>query len=168
MSYHSTAQLTDSLLVVTAERSYVISPHDQQHFLQAWQDRRALGPTRQWPHQVQPRWPLNTLFFSDAIVTGLFSTALLLCLALFAYLLWILPELPADLPLQFDLLGQFDRTSAKSALLALPFIGMTVIAVNALLGTLIYYRDHVAAYLLWGSLVVMQLGLWGATLTIIP
>ena len=44
--------------------------------------------------------------------------------------------------------------------------GAIVLGLNTLLGSLIYRREKVAAYLLWGSAIVMQIFLWLAVLTI--
>jgi uncharacterized membrane protein len=96
----------------------------------------------------------------------LLGLAGLICLALFGYLAFIFPDLPASLPVHFNALGRADRIDDKSTLLILPAAGAIVLIVNALLGELFYRQEKVAAYLLWGSATVMQICLWVALYTI--
>ena len=42
---HTTSRLAHSLVVVTADCAYIVSPHDPAGFIQAWEARRGLGPT---------------------------------------------------------------------------------------------------------------------------
>jgi hypothetical protein len=165
--FHATAPLAKSLLVVTSDRTYVISPRHPDRFLQAWQNRQSLGPTQQWSAGVQRSWPLNTPFLADPLAWVLLGSAGLLWLALLGYLAFIFSDLPASLPVHFNALGHADRIANKSTLFILPAVGAIVLIANALLGELIYRREKVAAYLLWGSTIVMQVCLWIAVLTII-
>jgi uncharacterized membrane protein len=86
----------------------------------------------------------------------------------FGYLTLNFADLPASLPIHFNSLGQADRIANKSALFTLPLAGALVFILNGLLGGMVYGRDKVAAYLLWGSALMMQVCLWIALLTIIP
>jgi uncharacterized membrane protein len=97
---------------------------------------------------------------------GLLGAAAAVYLALIGYLSLIYADLPAALPIHFDALGQADRIAEKSTLLTLPAAGGIVLGLNAILGSFIYRWDTVAAYLLWGSAIVMQVFLWIAVLTI--
>jgi hypothetical protein len=162
----ATATVNDSLLVIAADRSYLISPRQPEAFLQAWQLRQPLGPTQDWSAGVVRSWPLNKPILTDSLTWGLLGAAAVIYLALVGYLSLIYAELPAVLPIHFDALGQADRVAEKSALLTLPAAGGIVLGVNLLLGSLIYRWDEVAAYLLWGSAIVMQVFLWIAVLTI--
>ncbi|MFC1976593.1 PH domain-containing protein [Chloroflexota bacterium] len=165
--FHTTTSVANSLLVVTPNRTYVISPRHPDRFLQAWQDRQSLGPTQEWSTRVQRSWPLNTPFLADPLAWSLLGLAGLFWLALAGYLAAVYAELPAALPVHFNALGHADRIADKSTLLILPAVGVVVLIINALLGELIYRREKVAAYLLWGSTIVMQVCLWIAVLTII-
>lgn len=166
VQYHTTAELSESLLVVTPGQTYVISPLQPDRFLKAWHIRQALGPTQQWAAHIEYGWPLNTFFFTDALVRWLLGAALLICLALFAYLSSIFPGLPPNLPIHFDALGQADRIANKSALLLLPVAGILMIGLNTFFGSFVYQQEKTAAYLLWGSTVTVQLCLWVALLTL--
>jgi len=162
----ATAELNDSLLVVASDQSYLISPCQPEAFLQAWQLRQPMGPTQQWSADVVRNWPLNKPILTDTLTWGLLGAAAAIYLALIGYLSLIYADLPAALPIHFDALGQADRIAEKSTLLTLPAAGGIILGLNAILGSLIYRWDRVAAYLLWGSAIVMQVFLWIAVLTI--
>jgi uncharacterized membrane protein len=166
LKFHTTASLADSLLIVASDYTYVISPFHPDQFLKAWQARQSLGPTHQWPTGVYRSWPLNTPLLVDSLAWWLLGLAGLVCLALFGYLAFVFPDLPASLPVHFNALGRTDRIADKSTLLILPTAGVIILVGNALLGELIYRQEKVAAYLLWGSAAMMQICLWVAVYTI--
>ena len=162
----TTAGLSHSLLVVTSDQSYLISPRQPDDFFKAWQVRQPLGPTQRWSTGTYRSWPLNSPILTDPLTWWLLGTAVLIYLALFGYLSVIFADLPSALPIHFNALGQADRIADKSALLTLPAAGAIVLGLNAVLGSVIYGREKIAAYLLWGSAIIMQLFLWIAVLTI--
>jgi hypothetical protein len=166
VQYHTTAELSESLLVVTPSQTYAISPLHPDRFIRAWSMRQSLGPTQHWSPHIEYEWPLNTFFFTDTLVRWLLGVALLICLALFGYLSSIFPDLPTNLPIHFDALGQADRIANKSALLLLPLAGILIIGLNTLFGSFVYQQEKTAAYLLWGSTLTLQLCLWVALLTL--
>jgi hypothetical protein len=166
LKFFAAAPLTDSLLVVTGRHTYVISPRQADYFLRAWQIRYSLGPTQAWSGRPRRSWPLNTPLFIDPLAGWLLGFAGLVWLALLAYLAFSFSALPAALPVHFNALGHADRIAAKSSLFILPVGGAIVWVVNALLGELVYQREKIAAYLLWGCAAVMQVCLWLALLTL--
>jgi hypothetical protein len=166
LKFRATAPLTQSLLIVTADEAYVISPNRPDSFLKAWQTRQGLGPTQQWTMQVHRQWPLNIRLLVDPLTWWLVAGSALLGLALFGYIALRYPELPQALPVHFDSLGRADRIANKVTLFILSAAGAIVWSMNAILGGLIYRREKVAAYLLWGVAIVVQLCLWVAVLTI--
>ena len=167
LTFRSTAPLAQSLLVVTTNQTYVISPRQPEAFLKALQARRELGPTQQWTVQIRRTWPLNKPLLNDPLTWWLLGAASLICLALLGYISSRYTGLPPSLPIHFNSLGHADRIADKNVLYLLPAAGFLVLIVNALLGSLIYSKEKLAAYLLWGSSVVMQLCLWMAGFTII-
>jgi hypothetical protein len=167
LRFRTTAPLDSSLLVITRERSYVISPRQPDSFIKAWQDRQYLGATQQWPHQIRHRWPFNLPLLLDPWTWSLLGAAALICFALFGYLAVGYAALPQSIPIHFDSLGQADRIADKSQIFIFPIAGALVLLLNALLGSLIYRREKIAAYLLWGTAAVMQLYLWLAVLAIV-
>ena len=166
VKFHATTDLPDSLLIVTPHLTYVISPRHPQQLIRAWQARQSLGPTQIWSLGLKRTWPWNIPFFADQWGWRLVGLTILLCLGLFAYLSSIMPNLPTHLPVHFNALGQPDRIAARSTLLILPIAGGGIFLINTIIGSLVYQREKVAAYLLWGSMVIVQLCLWVALLTL--
>lgn len=166
LRFRATAPLAESLLVVTPDQTYVISPDQPQAFLKAWQVRQNLGPTQQWSESIRRRWPLNIPLVLDPLTWRLLGTAAFFCFSLVGYISLNYPNLPASLPIHFDNLGQADRIADKRILFTLPLLGAIVWGVNLVLGSLFYRQEKLAAYLLWGSTVVVQLCLWAAVLMI--
>ncbi len=166
LKFRTTAPLQQSLLIITNNESYVISPTQPDAFIKAWQTRRELGPTQEWTTRSQHQWPLTIPLMVDPLVWGLLALAAILGLALFGYIALQYATIPLALPVHFDILGRADRIADKFVLFTLPTAGAIVWLANAILGLLIYRRERVAAYLLWGSSIAMQLCLWVAVLTI--
>lgn len=166
LKFRSTAPLSQSLLVVTPNQTYVISPQNPNSFLKAWQARQPLGPTQHWTLHTQRQWPLNIPLFADPLTWWLLGAAALLCLALLGYISLRYQDFPPSLPIHFDSLGRADRIADKSTLFVLPAAGAAVWIINTLLGSIIYSREKLGTYLLWGSTIAMQLCLWVAIFTI--
>ena len=166
LKFHATATLAESLLVVTPHQTYVISPRQPDNFLRAWQARQPLGPTQAWPVGLRRSWPLSYPLLADPLTWRFSGLGALACFALLGYLCLIFPELPRSLPIHFDAFGVADRIADKSALFVLPAVGAAVLVINTLLGSLVYRWEKVAAYLLWGSALAMQICLWFAMLTL--
>lgn len=149
--------LDEQLILVTAGESYGISPADPQGFLQALQDRYALGVARPLKAELQRpplwTWPL----WRDKSALLLIGLGLVGVLVLFGVLCFRYPGLSADLPLHFDVNGLPDRIAPKSGLFALPIIGLLAWAFNLALGVWVYRREQTGgAYLLWGGALVVQ------------
>jgi hypothetical protein len=168
LRFHSTANLAESLLVVTPHYTYVISPLQSDQFIHAWQTRQTLGPTQKWIPGVRRSWPFNYPLLADPFFWGFLGLSALACFALFGYLSLTFPQLPRSLPIHFNAFGLADRIADKSALFNLPIVGALTLALNTVLGSLIYRWEKVAAYLLWGSALTFQLCLWLAILTLTP
>ena len=157
LRFYSTAALARSLVIVTPNQAYAISPRQPESLIKAWQTRQALGPTQQWQAEIRRSWPREGSLLGDALGLGLLGLAIVACLALFGYLAFILPQLPPSIPIHFDAFGQADRTADKSALFTLLGAGALALVMNSIIGSLIYHWERVTAYLLWASTVIMQL-----------
>lgn len=166
LTFRNTAPLEQSLLIVTNQQAFMISPRQPQAFIEAWQVRRELGPTQNWTTHIQRNWPLNLPLLADPLTWWLLGLAAVLCFALFGYIAWRYADLPIALPVHFNNLGRADRIAGKIVLFSLPAAGALVWLINGVLGILAYAREKIAAYFLWGSTITMQLCLWVATLTI--
>lgn len=166
LKYFTTAPLAESLLVVTPQQTYVISPHQPHQFLTAWQARQTIGPTQQWTVSLRRNWPFNYPLMTDTLAWCFFGLGAVACLSLLGYLAITFTDLPRSLPIHFNAFGVPDRIADKSALFTLPLVGAAIFVINATLGGLFYRWEKVAAYILWGSTVAMQIFLWGAILTL--
>ncbi len=158
--FYATAAAMRQVILVTPALAYAISPPDPEAFLREFELRRKMGPT-QWAEQSSRRPDFaHWSFWPDRAAPGLLALGGLTATALFGRLCWRYPSLPARLALHFDAQGQVDRIGQRSELFVLPVIGLLVLAVNLLLGFLLYRRERVGAYLVWGSAAAVHVLLW--------
>lgn len=158
--FYATASAAQQVILVTPTLAYAISPPDPGAFLREFELRRDMGPT-QWVEQSSHR-PAFTrwAFWSDRMAQGLLALGGLTVATLFGRLCWRYPSLPVRLALHFNALGQVDRIGERSELFALPNIGLLILAVNLVLGFLLYRRERMGAYLVWGSVTAVHVLLW--------
>jgi hypothetical protein len=167
LKFWATSPLPQSMLIVTPGQTYVISPSQPAGLLQAWQARRSLGPTQQWAEEIHRRWPLNLTILSDRVARWLLGAAALLLLALLGYISLNYLNIPPSISIHFNSLGQVDLMASKPFVFLLPAVGAMIWGLNLIIGSTIYRYEKMGTYLLWGSTIAVQLGLWGAALTII-
>lgn len=153
---YATQPLAEQIVLVTADESFSLSPSDPQGFLQALQERFALGGRMLQAELRRPpiwTWPL----WRDRFALLLIGAGLLGVLVMFGALCFRYPALSADLPLHFDIDGLPDRIAPKSGLFTLPVIGMLIWFLNTTVGVWLYRRvQQGAAYLLWGGALAVQ------------
>lgn len=154
---YATRPLDEQIILVTAAENYGLSPTDPQGFLDALQQRFALGVARPLTPTLQRpplwTWPL----WRDRSALWVLGLGLLGVVLMFGALCFRYPSLSADLPLHFDVTGLPDRIAAKSGLFALPLIGLVTWVFNTATGVWLYrHVQHGAAYLLWGGALVVQ------------
>lgn len=166
LRFRSTAAVGHSVLVVTQRASYLISPQQPDEFIKAWQNRQTLGPTQDWTEGLSRHWPFDTPLFSDVLAWWLLGLSGVLLLVLLGLISLTYSALPAALPIHFDSLGRADRIAPKLFLFTLPAAGAIVWAVNLVFGGLLYRREQLGAYLLWGSTIITMICLWVALFTI--
>jgi hypothetical protein len=163
--FYAVAPVREQLILVTPALAYGISPPDDvEAFEQVFQTSQQIGPSIQVEQHSVPaafvRWPI----WSDRAAQGILLGSIFFCAALFAVLLFRYPHLPNLLGLHYDTLGQVDRIAPRVEVFALPVIGLIILAVNGLLGTVFYRRERMASYLTWGGALVVQvlflLALW--------
>jgi len=147
----------EQLLLVTADGVVGISPAGAERFVQVVQERHLLGPARHL--SAEPKWPRpwGWRFWQDRVGQGLLLAGLALVLVLFGFLAFRFPTLPEQVVLHFDSAGQPDRVGARQGLFLLPLIGLLAWGVNAVWGIAIYRRQRLAAYLLWGGAIAVQI-----------
>jgi len=165
--FYATVPQRQQIFIVTSGVAYGISPEDREGFLRTLRTRLQMGPTQ----MVQPasRGPafLRWDFWQDRLGLGLLLAALVAVLALFGFLCARFPTLPRLLPFHFDAAGDPDRLGSGGRIFFLPFIGLMVLLVNGGLGGVLYRRERLATYLLWGGAAVVQVLLWAAVLGIL-
>lgn len=159
--YATTAVWNELLFVLTPGRAFVISPAERAKFVEAFAQRKAMGPTQDVQYTCRrPElfdWPL----WRDKLAWGLVGASALALLLLFGFLAWRFPDLPAKLPLHYDLAGQPDRMEERVLIFSLPLIGLLTLLANSSLGGVLYRRkEQFAAYLLWAGALLVQVVLW--------
>ncbi|RME69668.1 MAG: DUF1648 domain-containing protein [Chloroflexi bacterium] len=157
---------SDCALVVTPDGGYLLSPGDLPRFRRAWQARQNLPPTQVWAEGTVRRGPLKLRLLADPLMWGLVSAGLVVFLALSGYVALQYARLPAALPIHFNALGQADRIADKETLFTLLKILGGLLGGNFVLGSLVYYREKTAAYLLWTAGIIVGCLLWVAVVTI--
>ena len=158
----TTLPLARSIAVLTPDGAYVVSPQEPEAFIEAWRVRRPLGPTQHWREEEQRARFLSLPIWRDRLAWGLMALGLAANLALHAYLALVYTQLPAILPFHFDALGRPDRLSDRVEILRLPQVALLFLAADLALGLAVYRRERVAAYLIWGGGLILQLLIWGA------
>ncbi|HEY4689126.1 MAG TPA: PH domain-containing protein [Anaerolineae bacterium] len=165
--FNATTPPAQMLFVITDMAAYAISPIDREGFLEAFNTRKAMGPTQEVAQaSLRPAffdWPL----WGDRLARGLFAGAAILCLGLFAFVCLKYPELPARIPFHFDANGVPDRFGGPADAFILPVIGLLVFWLNAIVAVPVYRRERVPAYLLWGGAALTQMLVWVAAVTLL-
>jgi hypothetical protein len=153
----ATRRLSRCLVVYTASSAYAISPRDQDAFVQDLEQRRSLGATTSLLAQIEPGRAFSYAFWGDQFVSRVLMLALLLNLALLAYLCTRYPSLAPSLPMQFDFMGSAVGFRPKWQIFFLPFAGLGLLLLNAALGIWLYHREKTGARLLQLSSLLVQL-----------
>ncbi len=165
--FYATAPLEEQVILVTPGLAYGISPEDRDGFLQTLHIRMQMGPT-QWVEQASygpafTRWE----FWRDRPALVMLVAGLGALLGLTGLLCFRFPSLPPLIPLHFDALGVPDRLGVRGQIFFIPLIGLIVLTVNGVLGGLLYRYERLAAYLLWGGALAVQILFWAAVLGIL-
>jgi hypothetical protein len=155
---YATRSLTEQIILETDEESYGISPQDPDGFIQALQERYALGVVRPLRAELQrpPLWTWR--LWRDRNALFLIGAGLVSAVLMFGIFCFRLPDLSSDLPFHFDVNGLPDRIGPKTGLVALPAIALLAWVVNLVAGVLVYRRvQQHGAYLLWGGALAVQM-----------
>jgi hypothetical protein len=162
----TTEPLDHSIAILTDGNVYVISPAEPDSFLEALRVRRPLGPTQQWREKEQKTWLPGLPIWRDALAWGLVGGALVTHLVVDGYLAFVYDRLPQALSFHFNTLGQPDRIGDRAEIVRLPLVAFLMLAFDLALGFAVYRRHRIAAYLIWGGGLILQLLTWGALFTI--
>ncbi len=163
--YATTIARDEILWVITPGLAYAISPIERARFLEAFAQRKAMGPTQVLETTFhRPAW-LDWPLWRDRLAWGLVGLAAVILGLLFGFLTWRWEGLPAQVPLHFNLAGLPDRMGDRSEIFRLPFIGLMVLMINGGRGGIIYHaKERFGAYWLWGGALLVQVMLWIAVL----
>jgi membrane protein YdbS with pleckstrin-like domain len=164
---YSTAPLDQQVIIVTPEQSYAVSPYDDEAFLDAFRTRLEMRPTQNVQHaRLLPaymQWPI----WSDTPALALLILAIALNLVTFGLSAGRFPSAPAQLALHFDGAGVADRLGEKAQLFVPPAIALITLLLNLGIGLALYRKgERLAAQLLWGGSIAVQLLFFVATATI--
>jgi hypothetical protein len=165
--FYAATSLPQQLILVTPSVSYAISPADTAGFIESIKARYELGPTQAiaqtTEHPAFFDWPV----WSDRVAHYLLITGATMCLLLFGLVSLRFPHLPSQISLHYDVLGLPDRAGPALQAFILPLIGLLALGANTALGSVFYRREQVAAYLLWGGTIVVQVLLWIGTVNLL-
>ncbi len=163
----STEPVERQLIVVTDRMCYGISPRRPEQFRADLAARQALGPLHPTEQTVEYVSFVAAPVWRDRWYWATVLLAFVANAALFGIIALRYPTLPERLPLHFDAQGMVDRVGFKSGLIVVPTIGALSLAANGVLGTILHGRERLAAYLLAGMTVILQVVLWVAALGIL-
>jgi len=165
--FYATVPPRRQTYVVTPGLTYGISPADRDGFLEALHKRLQMGPTQVVEQSSRRPGFLNWPIWQNRTGMALLAVGLLAVLALIGLLCFQFPALPRMVPLHFDAAGDPDRLGLRGQIFILPLIGLLALLLNGALGWLVYRRERVAAYLLWGGAVLIQVLVWTAAIGIL-
>ena len=165
--FYATVPPRRQIYVVTPGLTYGVSPADSDGFLEALHKRLQMGPTQIVEQSSRRPGFLNWPIWQDRAGLALLAVGLLAVLALIGLLCFRFPALPRLVPLHFDVTGDPDRLGHRGQIFILPLIGLLALLLNGALGWLVYRHERVAAYLLWGGAVLIQVLVWTAVIGIL-
>jgi len=164
---YATAPLDQQVIIVTPEMSYAVSPYDDEAFLDAFRTRLEMRPTQNAQHaRLLPAY-MSWSIWHDKPALILLILAIALNLITFGLSASRFPGAPAQMALHFDSAGVADRLGEKAQLFAPPMIALITLLVNLGIGLALYRKsERLAAQLLWGGSIAVQLLFFVATATI--
>jgi hypothetical protein len=164
VEFFSTGPLERQLVIKTTAGGYAISPQNPDRFV----DRLAslLGARtadEASPLEGEPAVQRSDLL-ADRLAQGLIAAGGLLNLGILFLLTARVGSLPYRVPFRFGPAGEVLLVGSPRQLLVLAGGGTVLWAINGALGTALYQRwgERMAAYLLWGGALVLQVLLAGA------
>ena len=165
--FYATEPPRKQIFLATPGLVYGISPADREAFLESIQKRLQMGPTQ--AVELSSRRPsiLEWPIWQDGLGLALLGVGALALVGLIGFLCFRFPALPMLMPLHFDAVGSPDRLGPRSEVFLIPLIGLSTLLINGALGGVLYARDRVASYLLWGGSVLVQFLVWTAALNLL-
>ncbi len=157
VSYYATDAPDKQIVVVTADRNFVVTPYDAEAFLDAFKARFEMQPTQPVVYsRVTPNF-LEWAFWSDKIAQFLILAAFALNLGAFGIGLFRFPDVSGQVPLHFDARGMADRLVPRTQLFTPAYVGLALLIISVALGFALYGRkERLLAYLVWGGSMAIQ------------
>ncbi len=152
----------DLVYVQTADATYALSPQDPGRFIAETQRfQRAGQPSRvsaveRDPLSAHPIW-------ADRVAQWLAALAIIANLALWGYVFAIIPDLPAEIRLEFPPLAEGAYSHDPRELLVIPATATAILVVNLLAALGFQWKERAATYLLMSGAIFFQLLFWFAT-----
>ena len=165
--FYATVPPQHQIYIVTPGLTYGISPADREGFLESLHRRLQMGPTQIVEQSSKRPGFLDWAIWQDSVGLALLAFGFLAVLALTGLLCFQFPTLSRLVPLHFDAAGNPDRLGPRGQIFIIPFIGLLTLLLNGALGTLMYRRERMASYLLWGGAVLTQVLVWTAAIGIL-
>ena len=165
--FYSTAPPRQQIYVATPGLIYGISPAEHESFIESLHQRLEMGPTQVVEQSSRRPAFLDWAIWQDRLGLILLATGFGTILALTGLLCFRFPVLPRMVPLHFDVTGNPDRLEMRAQIFIIPLIGLLALLLNGSLGVLMYRRERVASYLLWGGAILIQALAWIAAIGIL-
>jgi len=165
--FYATVPPWHQIYIVTPGLTYGISPADADGFLESLHKRLQMGPTQIVEQSSKRPSILNWVIWQDRVALGILVVAFLALLALTGFISFRFPALSRLVPLHFDAAGDPDRLGSRGQVFIIPLIGLLSLLLNGTLGGLMYRRQKMASYLLWGGALLVQVLVWAAAVGII-
>lgn len=165
--FYATVPPRQQIYVVTPGLTYGISPANRDELVESLYARLQMGPTQIVEQTSRRPGFLEWGIWRDRLGMALLAAGFLAILALVGVLCFQFPALPRLVPLHFDAAGNIDRLGLRGQIFIIPLIGLLTLLLNGALGVLVYRRERLASYLLWGGAILIQLLVWTAALGIL-
>lgn len=162
--FYATRPPREQIFLATPGLVYGISPAEGDAFLESLQERLQMGPTQVTEQSSIRPSILEWRVWRDPLGLALLGAGGLALAGLVGFLCFRFPSLPLLVPLHFGASGFPDRLGPRGEIFLIPLIGLSTLFINGALGGLLYERDRVASYLLWGGSILVQVLVWTATL----
>ena len=165
--FYATVPPHEQVFIATPGLVYSISPANREEFLESLHKRLQMGPTQIMEQSSERLSILDWPIWKDTLGLALLGVGVLALAGLTGMVCFRFPALPKLMPLHFGASGSPDRLGPRGEIFLIPLIGLLTLSINGALGSLLYRRDRVASYLLWGGSILVQLLVWTATLGVL-
>jgi hypothetical protein len=163
--FFSTHSTPDELLyLVTTGEAFALTVLDQAGFAEEIQARAAMEPVEDYIQRSAASGVAAIPFWRDRTAVIALAISSLACAVLCGYVFASYPGLPSVVELSFPSLSGVIRVGEKSELLRIAYLGVGLLALNAVAGVLLHSRERAAGLWLMAGSGLLQLVLLGSAL----